>query len=110
MGYECGDHVLDTDGAHWVPAINCGGAMVVESSAVADAGHGAPRGPRGPETDAEAAYDVSPYPETRAGWESYDTNERLRWMGRTSHEAWTPPDGWREISDAPFVIREPRGQ
>ena len=73
-----GDYVLDTDGTHWVPdirwhQINDAGARVlvtpndvpavVDASAVADPGHGAPHGPRdASETAEDAAYDQSPYP------------------------------------------------
>ena len=83
---QAGDYVLDTDGAHWVPAI-------VDASAVADPGHGEPHGPRGTETDAERAYDASPYPAP----DGY----------RTAPKRWTAPDGYREIADPPFIIREP---
>jgi hypothetical protein len=63
---EYGDHVLDTDGEHWVDDVRwteSNAPTVVDASAVAVAGHGAPHGPRdASETAEDAAYDQSPYP------------------------------------------------
>lgn len=82
-----GDYVLDTDGAHYVPDVRYARDVrwqptIVEAPAVADAGHGAPRGPRsdadGSETD--GAYDQSPYP---------------------------APEGYVRLNDVPWIVRRP---
>lgn len=100
--YDCGDFVLDTDGAHWVDAVaespeartrrqrhetDLLGLSVVPASAVSPTAPGvAPDGPTGAGIDQAPdvnldAYDQSPYP---------------------------APEGYVTLRDFPWTVRAPR--